>query len=140
MDELFTMKALDEPDWGVIGGGISAFNKQQAGDDHGKYLCYVLEAPDGKHVGGVIGVTYWNWLFVELMWLDESLRGQGYGSQLLTAAEDEARLRGAEYSYLDTFSFQAPEFYKKHGYEVFGTLEDFPPGHRRYFMTKRLIP
>jgi len=53
-------------------------------------------------------------------------------------AEDEARHRGAKNAYLDTFSFQAPDFYKKHGYRVFGELQDFPPGHQRHFLTKRL--
>ena len=52
--------------------------------------------------------------------------------------EEEARQRGAKNSYLDTFSFQAPEFYKRNGYHVFGELQDFPPGHQRYFFTKRL--
>jgi hypothetical protein len=53
-------------------------------------------------------------------------------------AEAEARQRGAQHAYLDTFSFQAPGFYKKHGYQVFGELQDFPPGHQRYFLTKQL--
>jgi GNAT superfamily N-acetyltransferase len=89
-------------------------------------------------MGGIIGETHWNWLFINLLWIDETLRGQGYGHQLLQAAECEGRLRGATYAYLDTFSFQAPEFYQKHGYQVFGVLEDFPPGHKRYYFTKQL--
>jgi len=72
------------------------------------------------------------------MWLKEELRGRGYGHQLLLLAEEEGRKRGAKQVYLDTFSFQAPDFYKKHGYEVFGELHDFPPGHQRYFLTKQL--
>ena len=72
------------------------------------------------------------------MWIKEEFRGRGFGHQLLTLAEQEARQRGAEYAYLDTFSFQAPGFYKKHGYEVFGELNNFPPGHRRYFLSKQL--
>jgi len=94
--------------------------------------------PDGEIVGGVSGATYWGWLYVNLMWLKEDLRGQGYGKELLTLAEDEARQRGAKQSYLDTFSFQAPGFYQKQGYEVFGQLDDFPPGHQRYFLCKVL--
>jgi len=83
-------------------------------------------------------MTYWNWLYINLMWLPEDLRGQGYGRQLLEMTEDEGRKRGAKYAYLDTFSFQAPEFYKKLGYQNFGKLEDFPPGHTRYFLMKSL--
>lgn len=138
MAEKFIINYLDEPAWEIIGGGISAFNTEMAGDDHGKNLCFVLEDPKGKVLGGVIGMTYWNWLFINLMWLPEELRGKGYGQQLLEKAEEEGRKRGAQYSYLDTFSFQAPGFYQKFGYQEFGRLEDFPPGHIRYFMMKEL--
>lgn len=134
----FEITQVDQPEWEIIGGGISAFNKQQAGDDHGRNLCFVLKDENEKVVGGVIGETYWNWLYISLMWIRENLRGHGYGQELLSRAEDEGRERGAEYAYLDTFSFQAPVFYKKFGYEVFGTLEDFPSGHQRYFMKKVL--
>ncbi len=72
------------------------------------------------------------------MWIKEELRGCGYGHRLLTRIEDEARQHGAKNVYLDTFSFQAPDFYKQHGYQVFGELPDFPSGHQRYFLTKQL--
>ena len=138
MQPEFEIKYLEQPAWEVISGSLTEFNTQQAGDDAGKNLCYILQSPSGEIVGGVIGATYWNWLYINLMWVREDLRGQGYGQQLLTLAEDEARKRGAKHAYLDTFSFQAPGFYQKSGYEEFGRLEDFPPGHTRYFMTKAL--
>ena len=137
-NETYTIEYVDQPEWEIIGQGISAYNTQQAGDDQGQSLCFVLKSTDQEIVGGLIGATYWNWLYVDLMWLREDFRGQGYGHQLLTLAEAEARQRGAKHAYLDTFSFQAPEFYKQHGYEVFGELQDFPPGHQRYFLTKEL--
>lgn len=127
-----------QPAWEIIGGGISDFNTQQAGDDNGTNLCFVLQTPEGEIVGGVIGATYWDWLNVNLMWIREDLRNQGYGRQLLEKAEAEAVQRGAKRSYLDTFSFQAPDFYLKLGYEEFGQLEDFPAGHTRYFLVKTL--
>jgi len=138
MNKEYKIVYVEKPEWDVIGQGISEFNEQQAGDDKGKNLCFVLKGPDQVVLGGVIGATYWDWLFINLMWVKDELRGQGYGHQLLTAAEDEARRRGAKNTYLDTFSFQAPEFYKKHGYRVFGELKGFPTGHVRYFMTKEL--
>lgn len=138
MSEEYEIIYLDQPEWGVIGQGITDYNAEQAGDDKGKNLCFVLRSPDGVVVGGVIGATYWDWLYINLMWLQEAFRGQGYGSRLLALAEQEARKRGAMNAYLDTFSFQAPDFYKKHGYEVFGELADFPAGHKRYFMRKQL--
>ncbi|MBN1248276.1 MAG: GNAT family N-acetyltransferase [Anaerolineae bacterium] len=122
----------------AVGQGISAYNAEQAGDDSGQPICFVLRAPDQTVVGGVIGETHYGWFYVNLMWIQEGLRGHGYGGQLLTLAEDVARQRGATHVYLDTFSFQAPAFYKKHGYEVFGELDDFPTGHRRYYLKKQL--
>jgi GNAT superfamily N-acetyltransferase len=97
-----------------------------------------MQTQDGEIVGGVIGATYWNWLYINLMWIRKDLRGQGYGTKLLTLAEDEARQRGAKHAYLDTFSFQAPDFYKKQGYEEFGRLDNFPGQYTRYFFSKDL--
>jgi len=141
MDEEYNIVYVDKPDesaWGIIGQGISNYNEQQAGNDKAQHLCFVLQGPDKLIVGGVIGAIYWDWLYVDLMWLKDELRGRGYGHRLLTLVEDEARRRGAKNVYLDTFSFQAPNFYKQHGYQVFGELLDFPPGHQRYFLTKQL--
>jgi GNAT superfamily N-acetyltransferase len=138
MNEEYKIYYVDKPEWGIIGGGISQYNKQQAGDDQGQNLCFVLRAPDEEVVGGVIGATFWDWLYIDLMWIKEELRGRGYGHRLLELAEEEGRKRGAKNAYLDTFSFQAPEFYKKRGYQVFGELKDFPQGHQRYFLTKQL--
>lgn len=138
MTEEYSIVYVDKPEWGIIGQGINNYNKQQAGDDKAQTLCFVLKAVDEEVVGGVIGVTYWNWLHIDLMWLKEELRGRGYGHRLLALAEEAARQRGVKSAYLDTFSFQAPDFYKKHGYQVFGELKNFPAGHQRYFLTKEL--
>jgi ribosomal protein S18 acetylase RimI-like enzyme len=123
--------------WGIIGEGITNYNKQQAGDDKAQRICFVLQAPDQEVVGGVIAALYWDWLYIDLMWIKDELRDRGYGHRLLTLAEDEGRRRGAKNAFLDTFSFQAPGFYKKHGYKVFGELDNFPPGHQRYYLTKQ---
>ncbi len=138
METTYSVVYLDEPAWSVIGGGISDYNTQQAGDDRGQNLCFVLQSPGGEIVGGVIGATYWDWLYINLMWVREDLRGRGYGQRLLKRAEDEACQRGARHAYLDTFSFQAPGFYQKYGYQVFGELPNFPTGHQRYFLKKKL--
>lgn len=72
------------------------------------------------------------------MWIKEELRGHGYGERMLAKLENEARNRGVGYIYLNTFSFQAPGFYQKYGYQVFGKLSNFPAGQQRYFLTKKL--
>jgi GNAT superfamily N-acetyltransferase len=141
MDEAYQIVYVGKPEqsvWGIVGHGISSYNAQKAGDEHAQRICYAVQGPDQEVLGGVVAVIYWDWLYIDLMWLREALRGRGYGSQLLTLVEEEARKRGAKNAFLDTFSFQAPEFYQKHGYRIFGELKDFPAGHQRYFMTKQL--
>lgn len=141
MDDEYQIVHLEKPDnaaWNTIGGGIHNFNIEQAGEDQGKPLCFVLYSPEEELVGGIIGETHWDWFYINLMFVKQELRGQGYGHRLLTLAEEEAQKRGARHAYLDTFSFQAPDFYKKHGYEIFGELKEFPPGHERYYLTKQL--
>jgi len=141
MDEEYKIVYVDKPEesaWGTIGGGVHNFNIQQAGDNKFQRLCFVLQAPDQEIVGGILGEIYWGWFYIDLLWVKEELRGCGHGNRLLTLAEDEARQRGAKNAYLDTFSFQAPDFYKQHGYRVFGELTNFPMGHQRYFFTKQL--
>ena len=92
----------------------------------------------GALVGGVWGYVNWNWLFVGLVWVSETLRGGGYGRQLMAALEHAARERGCQYAHLDTFSWQARPFYEGLGYEDFATLDDYPSGYQRFFMKKAL--
>ena len=128
----------EESAWGIIGRGVGIFNEEQAGEDSYTRLCFVLQGPDQEVVGGIIGATYWDWFYLDLLWVKEDLRRHGHGQQLLSKAEDIARERGAKNVFLDTFSFQAPEFYQKYGYQVYGELPDFPTGHQRFFLTKQL--
>lgn len=124
--------------WGVIGKGLDAFNVQIAGDYNFQRICFALQTSDDNIVGGVLGELFWDWFHIDLLWIPEELRGHGYGHQLLLQIEEEAKKRGAKNIFLDTFSFQAPEFYKKHGYQIYGELKDFPPGHQRYFFKKQI--
>lgn len=94
---------------------------------------------NGALFGGVWGYVNWNWLSINLVWLSDDLRGGGYGRQMIISLEDAARERGCQYAHLDTFSYQARPFYEGLGYEVFATLDDYPPGHQRFFLKKKLI-
>jgi len=89
-------------------------------------------------LGGLLGSLWGGWLYVQHLWVAAPLRGLGHGRRLMQAAERYAVERGCRNAHLDTSSFQAPAFYEKLGYQVFGSLEDFPPGHTKYFMKKRL--
>jgi len=90
--------------------------------------------------GGLLGNIWGGWLNVAILWVAEPLRGRGYGRQLLEAAERYAVERGCTRAWLTTFSFQAPEFYPKLGYETFAVLEGHPTGHQHHFLQKRLTP
>jgi ribosomal protein S18 acetylase RimI-like enzyme len=141
MEEEYKIVYEDNPGesaWGIIGKAIGAYNEEKAGVDDGKTLCFVLKSSSGDVVGGLMGSTHWGWFYISLLWVKNDFRGKGFGHKLLAEAEDEARKRGVRKAYLDTFSFQAPEFYKQHGYEVFGELEDFPTGYQRFYMKKEL--
>ena len=118
--------------------GLRAFNRRHA--EAPAFEPLVLSARDaaGRIVGGLVGLTGWGWLHVDLLWVDDAHRRAGVGTELLRAAEHEARSRGVRHVDLDTFDFQAKPFYEREGYEVFGILEDYPPGHTRYFMRKDL--
>ena len=87
---------------------------------------------------GLIGNLYAGWLFINLLWVDAELRRRGIGRGLIAEAERRAIAFGCHSAYVDTFSFQGPEFYPRFGYEVFGTI-DYPPEHKRIFLQKRLI-
>ena len=75
---------------------------------------------------------------VDVVWVDESLRGEGYGEQILLMVERISLERGCVGIHLDTHGFQAPDFYRKLGYEVFGELPDYPRGEQHYYFKKSL--
>jgi ribosomal protein S18 acetylase RimI-like enzyme len=101
-------------------------------------LTFVARADDGSVIGAALGETGRGWLHVSVVWVTESSRNLGLGTKLVGAMEAEAVKRGCRGAYLDTFSYQARPFYEKLGYEVFGTLDDYPAGHQRFYMRKRL--
>lgn len=118
---------------------LVSYNDTQAEKENWRGLALFIRNSRGEIMGGISGHTHWGWLFIGHLWVAEKLRGQGYGTNLMVQAEQEAAHRGCRHAYLDTFDFQALGFYEKLGYEVFGFLEDFPADHRRYFLRKRLL-
>ena len=94
---------------------------------------------NGNIIGGCLAEVYcWNIMFIDILWFDEAYRKQGLGSQMLQEMERIAGEKNCTLIHLDTYDFQAKDFYLKHGFEVFGVLEDCPPGHCRYFLKKSL--
>ncbi|MBO3269568.1 MULTISPECIES: GNAT family N-acetyltransferase [Hymenobacter] len=118
--------------------GLQEYNRQQVPGESQLLAVLLLDEQDAT-IGGLWGRTYYDWLFVELLFVPEALRGQDLGARLLQEAEQAAKQRGCQHAHLDTFGFQAKDFYLKQGYTVFGQLENYPTGFTRYFLRKALV-
>jgi GNAT superfamily N-acetyltransferase len=122
----------------AVRDGLDAFNQKHVGPDLYQPLNLFVRDGDGAVQGGLLGETFWDWLHISILWIDAGQRRKGLGARLLQQAEVEAVERGCKAVFVDTLSFQAPAFYLKYGYAVWGQLEGLPPGHRRIFYQKRL--
>ena len=130
---------VSEADEAAVVRGLLTFNEKWLGPSNDQPVRFVARDELGV-VGGVLGHTRWNWLYVAKLWVDARARGRGIGTQLLMGAEELARKRGCTDASLDTFEYQARPFYEKLGYELFGTLDGYPPGYRQFYLRKRLQP
>ena len=137
----FTIEPCEKENTTVILNGINAYNltKVPAIAPVWTPLEFVAKDKNGAEIGGVLGgIGYWNGLEIKVLWVKEKYRKRGIGTQILRHTEEIAKEKGAEMSMLDTFDFQAEEFYLKNGYEPIGEIKDFPKGHRRIYFSKRL--
>jgi GNAT superfamily N-acetyltransferase len=126
----------DDPRISLIEQGLNDYNKV-SGVDIPQIVpfAFIAVAADGNFLGGAKGRIFAGWL--ELSWLYSAERSKGVGSALMKTVEEYACKQNCKGIFLTTFSFQAPEFYKKHGFEVFGEIPDFINGHTRWYMCKR---
>ena len=107
--------------------------------DLGRPIKIFLRNETNEVVGGAIAHCFGGWLYLELLWVEKSLRNLGYGTQMMQLVEAEAIQMGCENAHVDTYSFEARPFYERIGYDLFATLEDYPPGYCKYFLKKRLV-
>jgi ribosomal protein S18 acetylase RimI-like enzyme len=131
----------DEPsasDLSALEDRIADFNGATTGLRDGRSLAVFLRDASGELRAGLSGHTWGGCAEVKYLWVREAERRSGIGSRLLRAAEDEARARGCTQLTLSTHSFQAPEFYRRHGYREVGRLEGYPRGHAQIFLVKAL--
>lgn len=138
MSSEFDFFAATADELQILDRELDAFNDNATGLSDRQSIGISVRDRAGRMVGGLKGVTALGWLYVSNLWLDEGYRGQGLGSDLLRRAERQAVARGCRRSCLSSFSFQAPDFYLRHGYKVFGQLEDYPDGETLFFLRKAL--
>jgi ribosomal protein S18 acetylase RimI-like enzyme len=116
------------------------FNEDQTGR-YGDRVPLVVTATDartGEILGALVGEIRFAFLYIAVLYIAPALRRGGVGRRLMNEAEAEAARRGCKGVWVDSYSFQAPGFYQRLGYTVFGELADYPPGHRRVFLMKHL--
>ncbi|MCO5732381.1 N-acetyltransferase [Rhizobium sp. SSA_523] len=121
-----------------IGENLTGFNEGDVGPSNRLPLTVLVRNETGELVAGINGHTAWGWLYIQWLWVAEDQRGRGLAGQMLTAAEAEARSRDCHSAWIDTFNPVAEKAYRRHGFEVFGELPDFPLGRTRRFLKKKL--
>jgi uncharacterized protein (DUF924 family)/GNAT superfamily N-acetyltransferase len=119
---------------------LASFNVAATGLSAWYPVGFFLKSRSGEWLGGLLGNIWGGWLHVTHLWVASAVRRQRHGTRLMQAAEDYAVERGCIGATLETTSFEARPFYEKRGYEVFATLDDYPPGHSKFFLRKRLTP
>jgi len=133
-------EAPQEDDYQAVLAPLQAYNRAKAGFIETEKFAILIKDDEGATQGGLYAKISGQWLFVDLLVVPEAARGQGLGAKLMDRAETLARKKGCQGIWLDTFSFQAPDFYLRLGFSLFGELKDYPVvGHNRFFMQKRLI-
>jgi predicted enzyme related to lactoylglutathione lyase len=137
-----TISVEEDPDGSdvqVLADGLTAHALPIVGRPGFRPLAVFARDVSGKVVGGIAAMVNWQWLSINLVWVDETLRGTGLGHRLLEEIEAAGRRAGCTRAHLDTFSYQARPFYQQHGYELVATLEDYPSGHQRFYLRKALV-
>ena len=117
---------------------LDLFNVAATGESAYYPVNIFVRSARGEVMGGLMGSIWGGWLHITYLWVDQAVRGQRWASRMMDHAEAYARERGCHSATLDTHSFQARPFYEKRGYEVFGTLDDYPKGHKKFFLRKKL--
>ena len=129
---------LTKEDESYLRSRLEEFNEPYTGPKNLDEFGFTVRDEGGTVVAGLAAVCIWEWVHINAVWVSDSLRGQGYGSALLKAAEQEALERNRKHAMLHTFSFQARPFYERHGYHLSGELVNFPEGHSQFKMFKDL--
>ena len=121
-----------------IGELIRSYNRSKREEAESEPLNIYVEDDSDELMAGLVAETFGNWLEIEYLFVKEDLRGQGIGSQLLQRAESEAKKRNCRFAFVNTYQFQAPAFYQRHGYKEVFSLKDYPYTGQRHYYQKDL--
>ena len=122
----------------VVSDHLDAYNVAITGfPEYSPVNLFLRDAGD-EVMGGLLAAVWGGVLFIRILWVSEALRGRGFGRRLMEMAERRAMERGCRHIFVDTFSFQAPGFYEKLGYQIYAKAEDWPLGHAHHFFRKDL--
>lgn len=117
---------------------IRTYNRSKREEAESEPLNLYVEDEKGNLMAGLVAETFGNWLEIVYLFVKEELREQGIGSQLLQQAENEAKKRNCRFAFVNTYQFQAPDFYLSHGYKEVFALQDYPYTGQRYYYQKDL--
>ncbi len=121
-----------------IGNLIRVYNRSKREEAESVPLNLYVEDEKGQLLAGLVAETFGNWLEIEYLFVKEELRGQGIGSKLLQQAESEAKNRNCCFAFVNTYQFQAPDFYQKYGYKEVFALKNYPYTGQRFYYQKDL--
>jgi GNAT superfamily N-acetyltransferase len=138
----YVIEESSREEYGLVDNGIVEYNLSKVPfTQEPSFISInrVIKGPNGDLLAGINSILYcWHCLNIDVLWVNAEFRKEGYGSALLNEVEKIAKEKGCKLIHLDTFDFQAKDFYLKHGYEIFGVLEDCPMEHKRYYMKKNI--
>jgi ribosomal protein S18 acetylase RimI-like enzyme len=141
--ESLAFRFIDEQSGGItdlaiVEKGLMSYNEVHLGQINYGKLGIVVKNPGNEVIAGLVGATLCGWVYVVTLWVTDEYRNRGIGKRLMSLAEEEGRRRGCHHIRLETSEAQAPDFYIKLGYSVFGVLDDYPQGLKLYFFQKAL--
>ena len=136
--ELTKPLSPENQDFEVLKQGLTDYNESFTGSVLREKVSSFVKSESGLVVGGIVGEINWNWMHIQGLWVDETIRNSGWGSKLIEEFEAYALSKGIANIRLETTTFQALDFYLNLGYSIFGELPDMPSGHTSYFLQKKI--
>lgn len=125
-------------DSNYIRNKLIEFSSQQVPNGRFEEINLIVKNDTEEIIAGLNSAICWNWMGIDILWVHEDYRKQGFGKRLLEEAEKISREKNCSFIQLNTFSFQAPEFYKKYGYKIIAVIENAPYDNRHYYLIKEL--